>query len=60
MIEIGYRHTFDHTLLISVSTNTVVDVGKVLTIHGFEKLFIVGNDDELEIRLSSPSLDDSM
>lgn len=60
MIEIRYRHTFDHTLLISVSTNTVVDVGEVLTIHRFEKLFVVGNDDKLEIRLSSPSLDDSM
>lgn len=41
----------DHTLLICVSAHAIVVIGELGALHVLQELFIVSDDDELEIRL---------
>jgi hypothetical protein len=58
--DVHNRLLLNHTLLLLVSADTVVVLSEVATIHVFQELFVVGDDNELEIGLVLASLDDAM
>jgi len=58
--NISNRLSLNHTLLPIISTNTVIVLSKVITMHMLQELLIVSDDDELEVGLVLASLDDSM
>jgi hypothetical protein len=60
VVELSDRLASNHTLLFLVSRHAPKAFCECSTIHLLQKLFVMSDDDELEIRLMSSNLDELM